>query len=117
MLDLKGTPKTEQNTLLDEFLKFTSTRTELKEKSFLSTLDMNPPAALAPPLSFPTAPSSPGPALGAVLGEGIGILAALGSPPLGSQESQGGEKKEGLSEGFKRFVSFGLRRETSGQPG
>ncbi|EUC58213.1 vacuolar sorting-associated-like protein [Rhizoctonia solani AG-3 Rhs1AP] len=42
VLDLKGTPKAEQNTLLDTLLTITSTRTELASESFLTTLDMDP---------------------------------------------------------------------------
>ncbi|QRW21214.1 vacuolar protein sorting-associated protein 53 [Rhizoctonia solani] len=42
VLDLKGTPKAEQNTLLDTLLTITSTRTELGSESFLTTLDMDP---------------------------------------------------------------------------
>jgi hypothetical protein len=48
VLDLKGTPKSEQNTLLDTLLTITSTRTELASESFLTTLDMDPSAASGP---------------------------------------------------------------------
>ncbi|CAE6467699.1 unnamed protein product [Rhizoctonia solani] len=47
VLDLKGTPKAEQNTLLDTLLTITSTRTELASESFLTTLDMDPGNASA----------------------------------------------------------------------
>ncbi|KAG8684212.1 Vacuolar protein sorting-associated protein 53, partial [Ceratobasidium sp. 423] len=47
VLDLKGTPKAEQNTLLDTLLTITSTRTELASESFLTTLDMDPGSASA----------------------------------------------------------------------
>ncbi|CAE6431773.1 unnamed protein product [Rhizoctonia solani] len=47
VLDLKGTPKSEQNTLLDTLLTITSTRTELASESFLTTLDMDPGNASA----------------------------------------------------------------------
>ena len=43
ILDLKGTPKNEQNHLLDSFVTITSTKDELQSTSFLSTLDMDPP--------------------------------------------------------------------------
>ncbi|KAG6819237.1 hypothetical protein H0H93_013895 [Arthromyces matolae] len=43
ILDLKGTPKGQQNALLDNFLTITSTKTDLDSTSFLSSLDMEPP--------------------------------------------------------------------------
>ncbi|KAF7315688.1 hypothetical protein MIND_00084400 [Mycena indigotica] len=42
ILDLKGTPRVDQNNLLDSFLTITSTNDELQSTSFLSSLDMDP---------------------------------------------------------------------------
>jgi hypothetical protein len=44
VLDLKGTSKAEQNSVLDSFLTITSTKTDLETASFLSSLDMDPPS-------------------------------------------------------------------------
>ncbi|PCH36062.1 hypothetical protein WOLCODRAFT_108133 [Wolfiporia cocos MD-104 SS10] len=114
ILDLKGTTKTEQNDLLDSFLTITSTKTDLDSTSFLSSLDMDPGQV--------TSLNSPGSSrvnllAGASAGESI--LAALASPPA-TGPSTGSDtpprvdqtaKREVFSD-FKRFVSFGLRRET-----
>jgi hypothetical protein len=42
ILDLKGTPRPEQNNLLDKFLTITSTKSDLASTSLLSNLDMDP---------------------------------------------------------------------------
>ncbi|GLB36971.1 putative vps53-like, N-terminal [Lyophyllum shimeji] len=54
ILDLKGTPKAQQNALLDDFLTITSTKTDLDSTSFLSSLDMEPlgPGQLGGSLAF-----------------------------------------------------------------
>jgi hypothetical protein len=44
VLDLKGTSKAEQNSVLPSFLTITSTKTDLETTSFLSSLDMDPPS-------------------------------------------------------------------------
>nr|VWO97163.1 Chloride channel protein [Ganoderma boninense] len=114
ILDLKGTPKTAQNDLLDSFLTITSTKTDLEGSSFLTTLDMDPGS-----VANMTSPGSSRVSLipGAA---GESILAALSSPPLtnapstgsdGTNKSDQSSKREVFSD-FKRFVSFGLRRET-----
>ncbi|KAM5534575.1 hypothetical protein V8D89_011779 [Ganoderma adspersum] len=114
ILDLKGTPKSAQNNLLDSFLTITSTKTELESTSFLSSLDMDP--GMVANMTSPAASRVsliPGAA-------GESILAALSSPPLttvpstgsdGTNRSDQSSKREVFSD-FKRFVSFGLRRET-----
>ena len=114
VLDLKGTPKAEQNALLDQFVTITSTKPELEGTSFLSSLDMDPGS-----IANLTSPGSSRVSLipGATAGESI--LAALSSPPLTNAPSTGSDgtrsdqagKREVFSD-FKRFVSFGLRRET-----
>ena len=114
ILDLKGTPKQAQNDVLDAFLTITSTKPELQDTSFLSSLDMDPGS-----IANLTSPGSSRVSLipGATAGESI--LAALSSPPLTNAPSTGSDgtrsdqagKREVFSD-FKRFVSFGLRRET-----
>ncbi|KAF9479029.1 hypothetical protein BDN70DRAFT_921489 [Pholiota conissans] len=128
ILDLKGTPKTVQNNLLDSFLTITSTKTDLESTSFLSSLDMDPPAAghaggsLISPgasrVSLPlggaadgifsglTGPGASGPTTGSDSGGGVGVAA-------GRAESH---KREVFSD-FRRFVSFGLRKDSAPPPG
>jgi hypothetical protein len=116
VLDLKGVPKSSENGLLDAFLTHTSTAPELPTTSFLSALDMHPPAsALALALSGASTPVGPG-AAPAARDVGAALRAALGSPPLSavspaSSVREEGQKKEVFSD-FKRLVSFGLRRDT-----
>ncbi|KAJ3481813.1 hypothetical protein NLI96_g7407 [Meripilus lineatus] len=86
ILDLKGTPKTEQNDLLDSFLAITSTKPELENTSFLSSLDMDP-------------------------GQAVG----LGSPgPIATSGSDTPPKIDHTSKftDFRRFVSFAVRRDS-----
>ncbi|KAI0829823.1 Vps53-like protein [Trametes gibbosa] len=114
ILDLKGTPKAAQNDLLDAFLTVTSTKSELDSTSFLSSLDMDPGQ-----VATLTSPGSSRVSLlpGGATGESI--LAALSPPPLAGAPSSGSDtppkdqssRREVFSD-FKRFVSFGLRRET-----
>jgi hypothetical protein len=116
ILDLKGVSKTSENGLLDAFLTHTSVRPELPTTSFLSALDMHPPAsALASALSGASTPVGSG-AAPAARDVGAALRAALGSPPLGAGAplgaSQDGQKKEVFSD-LKRLVSFGLRRDTA----
>ncbi|CAD6583797.1 MAG: Vacuolar protein sorting-associated protein 53 [Tremellales sp. Tagirdzhanova-0007] len=44
ILDLKGTPRQDQQKLLDIFLSVTSSKGDLSDTSFLTSLDMDPPA-------------------------------------------------------------------------
>ncbi|KAJ8494966.1 hypothetical protein ONZ51_g1987 [Trametes cubensis] len=115
ILDLKGTPKAEQNDLLDSFLTITSTKSELESTSFLSSLDMDPGQ-----ITTLTSPGSSRASLLPGASTGESILAALSSPPLTGAPSSGSDtpprqdqsnRREVFSD-FKRFVSFGLRRET-----
>ncbi|KAG6845073.1 hypothetical protein H0H87_000977 [Tephrocybe sp. NHM501043] len=123
ILDLKGTPKAQQNALLDDFLTITSTKTDLDSTSFLSSLDMEPPGpgqlggSLVSPggsrVSLPlavngegifatmTSPASTGP-----------MVSSNGSSQGGSGADtpiRGGERREVFSD-LRRFVSFGLQR-------
>ncbi|KAF7321815.1 hypothetical protein MKEN_00703400 [Mycena kentingensis (nom. inval.)] len=116
IMDLKGTPRAEQNNLLDSFLTITSTNDELENTSFLSSLDMDPGTSsqLASALSSPggsrvslqlpaggndifanlTSPGQSGPSTGASVNDG-----------------RGGDQRQVFSD-LRRFVSFGLRRDT-----
>jgi len=120
ILDLKGTPKTGQNSLLDSFLTITSTKTDLDSTSFLSALDMDPPLTLGATFGSPgssrvTLPLSTTPGIGS-----DSIFGSLGSPPLSGPptgSSTDGSTSRGLEAGQKRevfdirrFVTFGLRR-------
>ncbi|KAG9077164.1 Vacuolar protein sorting-associated protein 53 [Ceratobasidium sp. UAMH 11750] len=87
VLDLKGTPKTEQNTLLDTLLTITSTRTELASESFLTTLDMDP---------------MPGSGTGTMLG---------GTPPVGVDSPRGDTPRREVFSDLRKLVSFTMRRE------
>ncbi|KAF9050241.1 Vps53-like protein [Panaeolus papilionaceus] len=116
ILDLKGTPKSAQNNLLDSFLTITSTKTDLESTSFLSSLDMDPAAGhaggslISPGASRVTLPMG---------GINEGIFASLAGPGL-TGPSTGSSGTDSAKEGrrevfsdFRRLVSFGLRKETS----
>ncbi|KAF9793124.1 Vps53-like protein [Thelephora terrestris] len=122
ILDLKGTPKVEENELLDSFLTITSTKPELEKASFLTLLDMDPSAS-----NIAATTSSPGgsrvslPSLVAQVsssGGGDNIFSALTSPPPVEKDPNGkpepsSEKKREVFSDFRRFVSFAVRRERS----
>ncbi|KAG6861932.1 hypothetical protein C0995_009882 [Termitomyces sp. Mi166 len=125
ILDLKGTPKAQQNDLLDNFLTITSTKTDLDGTSFLSSLDMDPPGpgqlggSLVSPggsrVSLPlamngenifatmTSPTSTGPL--------VGGTSSNNSSQGGSGADRSGERREVFSD-LRRFVSFGLRKDS-----
>ncbi|OSX65954.1 hypothetical protein POSPLADRAFT_1177410 [Postia placenta MAD-698-R-SB12] len=114
ILDLKGATKAEQNDLLDCFLTITSTKTDLKDASFLSSLDMDPGQ-----VTNLISPAASRVSLLQGSGQSDGLLAALASPPAAGS-STGSDtpprtdqapRREVFSD-FKRFVSFGLRRES-----
>ncbi|KAJ7495902.1 Vps53-like protein [Mycena galericulata] len=119
ILDLKGTPKAEQNNLLDSFLTITSTNDDLEGTSFLSSLDMDPAGAT----QFTGNLSSPGGSRvslplsgGGATESGIfGNLTSPGAsgPSTGTSVADGrpGDQRQVFSD-FRRFVSFGLRRDT-----
>ncbi|KAJ6500190.1 Vps53-like protein [Mycena vitilis] len=118
ILDLKGTPKAEQNNLLDSFLTITSTNDDLEGTSFLSSLDMDPggPAQLHSNLSSPGGSRVSLPLSGGVTSESIfANLTSPGTsgPSTGTSvaDSRPGDQRQVFSD-FRRFVSFGLRRDT-----
>lgn len=117
VLDLKGTPRVEQNNLLDTFLTITSTSTreELESTSFLSSLDMDPSPAGHTSISPTGSRGSLGSARGDTPGPSfasLGLTGGMSSPPLGdgSGKSDGKREASRISE-FRRLVSFAVRRD------
>lgn len=108
VLDLKGSSPAQQNDLMDSFLVVTSTKTNLEDKSFLSSLDMDP--------GLITGLTSPGVTRNAVLPTSDGILAALGTPSStpGSETPPTVDHTSNFTD-FRRFVSFAVRRDTTPQ--
>ncbi|KJA27598.1 hypothetical protein HYPSUDRAFT_34704 [Hypholoma sublateritium FD-334 SS-4] len=117
ILDLKGTPKPIQNNLLDSFLTITSTKTDLKSTSFLSSLDMDPPATghAGGSLVSPGASRISLPIGSAAEGIFSGITGPGPSGPTtgSSATSTSDNQKREVFSDFRRFVSFGLRKETA----
>ncbi|WVQ72512.1 hypothetical protein IAR50_002069 [Cryptococcus sp. DSM 104548] len=112
ILDLKGTARTDQQRLLDIFLSVTSTNSDLTDTSFLTHIDMDPPASSEAARGF-TSPStsstglfSPSTGPG-----GIGGLPGL----LRSGSAEGGERAETPKAfgDFRRLVNFATRRDNS----
>jgi len=129
ILDLKGVPRTLEQDLEDTFLMITSTKTDLDSTSFLSSLDMDPQltgyataggggSLLSPAASRVSLPL--GPSHGATDGifhtlSGGGVSAQSSSgPATGSSVGEGGSSRgaEVFSD-FRRFVSFGLRKDST----
>ncbi|KAJ4483824.1 Vps53-like protein [Lentinula aciculospora] len=112
ILDLKGTSKAEQNHLLDSFVTITSTKDELQGTSFLSSLDMDPPsvAQLGGMLTSPVIVSAT-----ESIFSGL-VSPPISGPPTGSTEVSRYDQRREVFSDFKRFVSFGLRRDSSQIP-
>ncbi|GJE92731.1 vacuolar protein sorting-associated protein 53 -like protein [Phanerochaete sordida] len=121
ILDLKGTPKQQQNDLMDSFLSITSTKTDLESTSFLSSLDMEPAQSS---LTSSNLGSPGGSRVNLLAGTGgESILAALTSPPLASGLSGSGSdtppreaQPTSKFSDFRRFVSFAVRRDSMQHP-
>jgi len=120
---MKGTPRTEQNNLLDSFLTITSTREELESTSFLSSLDMDPGSSSAlqstvsPPGSRVSLPSllssgSRTDGIGAASFGNLGVSSRTMSPPPANAETRR-EPSTRIGD-LRRFVTFAVRRDTSG---
>ena len=119
ILDLKGTPKSVQGGLLDSFLTITSTKTDLQSTSFLSSLDMDPPATghaggslVSPGASRMILP------LGGSISEGIFGSSSNNGPPTagnGAGENRTENPRREVFSDFRRFVSFGLRKDSTAQ--
>lgn len=123
VLDLKGTPRVDQNALLDTFLTITSLKSDLESTSFLSSLDMDPPgpgANLASPGgSRVSLPLSTGGTVVATHTDGI--FSGMSSPPLSAPNT--GDNNDATKAGetrtrevfsdFRRLMTFGLRRDSA----
>jgi vacuolar protein sorting-associated protein 53 len=121
IIDLKGTPRAEQNDLLDFFVTITSTKPELEQTSFLTELDMDPSTTSA--LAFTTVPNSSRVASPGIGGGGAGeaLFASLASPPLsntpsGAETPPRGDANAATKQVFsdiRRLMSFAVRRDTT----
>ncbi|KIO30677.1 hypothetical protein M407DRAFT_14266 [Tulasnella calospora MUT 4182] len=110
VIDLKGVPKAEQNGILDTFLAMTSRMNELETTSFLSSLDMDPPAGPVTAGSALNTPNHSSPSLPMLA---TPSNAGLMTPPLGSVSpapSPSEPKREVFSD-LRRLVNFTMRRE------
>ncbi|KAI9456566.1 Vps53-like protein [Lactarius psammicola] len=119
IIDLKGTPRAEQNDLLDFFVTITSTKPELEQTSFLTTMDMDPPTSST--LGLLTSPNGSRVALPGT-GAGEALLATLGSPPISNTPSGADTPPRGDAHATKqvfsdirRLMSFAVRRDTAPQ--
>ena len=126
ILDLKGTPRIEQNNLLDTFITITSAKPELEGTSFLSTLDMDPPTTQLSSLASPTGSRVHLPSMMAGANStstSDSLFGGIASPPL-SGPPTGAEGPTRLGESnqrrpgevfqdVRRLLSFGLRRDTT----
>jgi len=120
IIDLKGTPRAEQNDLLDFFITITSTKPELEQTSFLTALDMDPPSASALGHASPNGSriALPGTAAGEAL------FGTLASPPLSNTPSTSGadtpprgdahSTKQVFSD-IRRLMNFAVRRDVGPQ--
>lgn len=107
ILDLKGTSKLEQGNLLDNFVTFTSTREHLDATSFLSSIDMDPPAQSQTQLLSSS--------VGAPTLDSRSLFSGLTSPTAESGAASpapgaAGERREVFSD-LKRLVTFAVRRD------
>jgi len=114
---LKGTPRAEQNDLLDFFVTITSTKPELEQTSFLTELDMDPSTTSALALTAPNSNrvASPG------INPGEALFATLASPPLSNTPSgsetppRGDANAATVFSDIRRLMSFAVRRDTAPQ--
>ncbi|KAI9507909.1 Vps53-like protein [Russula earlei] len=118
IIDLKGTPRAEQNDLLDFFVTITSTKLELEQTSFLTELDMDPPTTSALGLTSPNGSRVALPGTGG----GEALLATLVSPPLSNTPSGADTPPRGdapatkqVFSDIRRLMSFAVRRDTAPQ--
>lgn len=136
VLDLKGTARADQQKLLDIFLSVTSTKDDLADTSFLTSLDMDPAvapgggagsasASAASMLMSPTGSSGPGSAGGASTGtnplfsptltQGSSGLPALlrGASQIDFGSGSGDSRSDTPKAfgDFRRLVSFATRRD------
>ena len=120
---MKGTPRSEQNDLLDFFVTITSTKPELEQTSFLTELDMDPSMTSALALTAPNSSRVASPGIGAGAGAGEALFASLSSPPLsntpsGAETPPRGDANAATKQVFsdiRRLMSFAVRRDTAPQ--
>ena len=111
IIDLKGTPRAEQNDLLDFFVTITSTKPELEQTSFLTELDMDPSTTSA--LALTTAPNSSRVASPGIGGSGVAgeaLFASLASPPLSNTPSGAETPPRGDANAATKQVFSDIRR-------
>ncbi|KAI0256226.1 Vps53-like protein [Lactifluus subvellereus] len=118
IIDLKGTPRAEQNDLLDFFITITSTKPELEQTSFLTALDMDPPLTSALGLTSPNGSRIALPGTGA----GEALFGTLASPPISNTPSGADTPPRGDAHSTKqvfsdirRLMNFAVRRDTGPQ--
>ena len=129
---MKGTPRAIDQELEDSFLMITSTKTDLDSTSFLSSLDMDPqltgyasgggggglvsPTAnrMISPLGSGTATEGYFHSLSTSSTQGSsGAVTGTSTPDGTGRGSAIGETKREVFSDFRRFVSFGLRKDTT----
>ncbi|KAL7421623.1 Vacuolar protein sorting-associated protein 53 [Cryptotrichosporon argae] len=103
ILDLKGTPRTDQQKLLDIFLSVTSANAELADTSFLTPLDMDPTPERV--VTSPSAVNLFSPTTGAG-----GMLPSLLARTASGDGSDRSETPKAFGD-FRRLVSFATRRD------
>jgi vacuolar protein sorting-associated protein 53 len=122
IIDLKGTPRPEQNDLLDFFVTITSTKPELEQTSFLTELDMDPSMTSALAVTAPNSSRVASPGIGGGgAGAGEALFASLASPPLsntpsGAETPPRGDANAATKQVFsdiRRLMSFAVRRDTA----
>ncbi|WVN88398.1 uncharacterized protein L203_103607 [Cryptococcus depauperatus CBS 7841] len=109
ILDLKGTPRTDQQRLLDIFLSVTSTNSDLSDASFLTHIDMDRPATVEVSRTI-TSPGGSSTSLFSPTG-GVGALPGIlrGGSADGTERS---ETPKAFGE-FRRLVNFATRRDNN----
>jgi hypothetical protein len=106
ILDLKGTPRGDQQKLLDIFLSVTSHKDDLQDTSFLTSIDMDPSSSdkLTTPSSSAFSPTNTGSASGLP-----SLLSRNNSQSQGDHD--GGRETPKAFGDFRRLVSFATRRD------
>ncbi|WVQ67566.1 uncharacterized protein L199_005767 [Kwoniella botswanensis] len=117
ILDLKGTPRTDQQKLLDIFLSVTSTNSELSDTSFLTHIDMDPPASSTTSgpggnadIQRVTSPVSGSGMFSQHHGSSTGLPGLLRSASASGEGHDRSETPKAFGD-FRRLVNF-ARRET-----
>lgn len=127
ILDLKGIPRAMEQDLEDTFLMITSTKNDLDSTSFLSSLDMDPQLTgyatggaggtlFSPAVSLPLGTASATEGLfhsTSTSTQGPSTPATGTSTPDGTGRGGATSETKVFSD-FRRFVSFGLRKDTVG---